>query len=225
MKKQKSKKDIGIELSKTFNVSLQKLEGFDTVERGLRECKEVFAKYNTIDDLNQILSILSKVIINVHTTSMFKENIIILMGFLPVYFGGFVIDKFSKIFSLMIKTFRIDKTSLQQSNARSITEIYNLSLQQEPVLLKEKLLFVKLIEMMKMRKEPIIQSTAGLVIYELLLLMLKNGFIEDFKYISTLLIAIFQVVSFLIPGYRSPVRRVHCYLLHNILKNRYCNKA
>lgn len=114
---------------------------------------------------------------------MFKENVIVAIGFLSKSFGELLSNSTSKIIQIILSNFEINRPTLQQSCARALSEIYLNSLTGKEQQTLDKIIFDKLLARMD-TKNQIDQSTTCLCLYEFLLLFQKTGRRKEFIHLG-----------------------------------------
>lgn len=107
----------------------------------------------------------------------------ILYGFMAGHYKQKLLNFVPKILFSIFKTFDVSRDSLQQSNARSISEIYLNVIRDLSLEKKSQILFKKLFARIE-KNEPVVQSTASLCAYELMLLIVNEQMLEDYEYLK-----------------------------------------
>ena len=122
-----------------------------------------------------------------------KENIVILLGFMISFYKERIYQFLDKIVAIVFRNFDQSRSSLQQSCARTLAEIYKELLREKGLEVKDKKLIGPLVQKLRDPKVDV-QTTSALALYELLLAISKDERDEiSFEYISKRILSIYPV--------------------------------
>lgn len=182
------------QLESELSIALQKLEQLDTCEVAIKECTKLFAEYNHPELIKTIVARIHQTFRVKQATNLLKENTIVLVGVFANSFKEKALTHFPVLLKCVMRNFDIERESLQQSCARSITELYQNVLRLETLERKDQLLYSPMLDYL-ITVQGICQSSCCLSLYELLLYMITNDEFDDFHHLADRVLTVINKIK------------------------------
>lgn len=141
--------------------------------------KLIFKQYHSDETINLTIASVEEGIKNVHSSQLYKENAMIIFGYLASYFKEKLVQYLPRILTIFKKSLKNDRLSVQQSLSRSLIEIYEHSLVNFSE--ERSKLFENLISQLNIREINVQRGTSQ-SIYELCLYFLKTENQKEFMF-------------------------------------------